>query len=412
MHGVNEPVVNGLTRRGLLRSAAVVAAAAPLAACGVARGAARPASGRSSTPPAPSSSAPGSPAPSGVSAGHAGVLRAADLLVFSHSSLGDGLIDRIRRTAGVAAVLPITMSQVSVQDQLLVLASVDPAAYRDFTPVATADDQAVWERVATGELAVDPTLRKTLPANDIIRLGAAASAPTAHIGAWAPQIEGAIHLVGDPTWASRLGMKPRNAVLVSTGMTTPDRVARPIRKLVGDGVSVQRLDVVARDGLDPHAVQTAYVVGSVADAIGHYTYTVNGYSAHGDTVTPDPDWVKEHIVTDQVPIIGPVTANRLFFPQLQAVMGEIIDRGLGHTIIPSEYGGAYFPRYIAGTHVLSNHAFGLAIDLNVAQNERGTVGEMNRTVVSIFESWGFTWGGTWAYTDPMHFEINRLMAPT
>ena len=70
--------------------------------------------------------------------------------------------------------------------------------------------------------------------------------------------------------------------------------------------------------------------------------------------------------------------------------------------------GATCPRFIAGTTTLSNHAFGLAFDLNVPENERGTVGQINRQVVQIFQSWGFTWGGTWGYTDPMHFEMNAL----
>jgi hypothetical protein len=69
------------------------------------------------------------------------------------------------------------------------------------------------------------------------------------------------------------------------------------------------------------------------------------------------------------------------------------------------------PRFIAGTTTLSNHAFGLAFDVNVPENERGTVGQINRQVVQIFEKWGFTWGGTWGYTDPMHFEMNRLVHP-
>jgi hypothetical protein len=69
------------------------------------------------------------------------------------------------------------------------------------------------------------------------------------------------------------------------------------------------------------------------------------------------------------------------------------------------------PRFIAGTTTLSNHAFGLAFDLNVPENQRGTVGRINRQVVAIFQSWGFTWGGVWHYTDPMHFELNRLVHP-
>jgi len=67
------------------------------------------------------------------------------------------------------------------------------------------------------------------------------------------------------------------------------------------------------------------------------------------------------------------------------------------------------PRYIAGTHSLSFHTFGTALDLNVPGNGRGTVGQMNRQVVAIFKKWGFAWGGDWHYTDPMHFELHRIV---
>ena len=36
---------------------------------------------------------------------------------------------------------------------------------------------------------------------------------------------------------------------------------------------------------------------------------------------------------------------------------------------------------------------------------------VNRAVVSIFEKWGFAWGGDWRYTDPMHFEMNAVVDP-
>ena len=51
------------------------------------------------------------------------------------------------------------------------------------------------------------------------------------------------------------------------------------------------------------------------------------------------------------------------------------------------------------------------MDFNVPENQRGTPGEMNRTVVQIFKDWGFTWGGDWHYTDPMHFELRELARP-
>ena len=47
-------------------------------------------------------------------------------------------------------------------------------------------------------------------------------------------------------------------------------------------------------------------------------------------------------------------------------------------------------------------------NLIVGTDGRGTVGEMNRAVVSIFEKWGFAWGGDWRYTDPMHFELSEI----
>ncbi len=90
---------------------------------------------------------------------------------------------------------------------------------------------------------------------------------------------------------------------------------------------------------------------------------------------------------------------------------EVVDRGLADEIHPEEYAGCYYPRFIAGSTTLSNHSFGLALDLNVPGNQRGTVGEMDRGVVAIFKKWGFAWGGDWSYTDPMHFEMAQLVDP-
>ena len=116
-------------------------------------------------------------------------------------------------------------------------------------------------------------------------------------------------------------------------------------------------------------------------------------------------------MTEPVPILGNVTCNKLIFPQLRAALEDVITQGLADKIHPGEYAGCYYPRFIAGTTTLSNHAFGLALDLNVPGNQRGTAGEIDRGVVAIFKHWGFTWGGDWSYTDPMHFEMAQLVEP-
>ena len=118
-----------------------------------------------------------------------------------------------------------------------------------------------------------------------------------------------------------------------------------------------------------------------------------------------------NIRTERVPILGTVTCHQIVFPQLRAALTEVVQRGLADEIHPDEYAGCYYPRFIAGTTQLSLHAFGIALDLNVPGNLRGTRGEIDRDVVAIFKKWGFTWGGDWAWTDPMHFEMNAVVQP-
>lgn len=69
----------------------------------------------------------------------------------------------------------------------------------------------------------------------------------------------------------------------------------------------------------------------------------------------------------------------------------------------------FFFRVIAGTTIVSYHGRGggRAIDYNAPENGRGGRGEIPMNVVEVFENAGFTWGGRWDYTDPMHFEARK-----
>lgn len=79
---------------------------------------------------------------------------------------------------------------------------------------------------------------------------------------------------------------------------------------------------------------------------------------------------------------------------------------------------AYNFRFVSGTTKLSDHAIGLAIDINPKQNpwvhpsalnkfpyvpgEKGTI-EKGDQVVKIFEKYGWSWGGNWRNPDYQHF---------
>jgi hypothetical protein len=333
-------------------------------------------------------------------------LRSADILVFGQHPLSDARVQRIRHLAGVTGVLRFSLAQVSINDHAVNVAAVDPASYRSFNPYPVATFQQEWSRVAGGEMSLRPRFHRQVAKDGYVRMGAGSDAPQIHVGAFAPQIP-QVDAVVNTSWVKPLGMRPGNALLVSTGIQAPGRIRGPLQRIVGNQASVQRMDVAARLGLDPSVSQTALPAGSVADAVGSYSYRV----LSGGRIVPDPAWVASHISTETMPIIGAMTCNTQMFPQLRAALDEIVARGLAHTIHPQQYEGCYVPKFIEGTTTLSNHAFGLAFDLNVPENERGTPGQMNRTVVAIFEHWGFTWGGTWHWTDPMHFEMNRLIHP-
>ena len=65
--------------------------------------------------------------------------------------------------------------------------------------------------------------------------------------------------------------------------------------------------------------------------------------------------------------------------------------------------------YHAAFDLLTNARVREAFDINVPGNQRGVAGEIDRDVVAIFKKWGFAWGGDWAWTDPMHFELAQIV---
>jgi hypothetical protein len=332
----------------------------------------------------------------------------ADVLIFNQEPLSESLIKRIRGLKNVAAMDTFGLGNVVIENRALNVAAVDPGSFRRFAPGQIPDLQAVWDRVAGGEISITPALGKRFQNDDgEIVLGSEEDAPSIHIGAYVPQTV-RIDAVVNEKWAEELDMQLGNAVLISTGRDAPESIRKPLQNIVGDEASIQNLDIASRVGLDPNAVYTAIpTAGTAADVVGTFNYSVIG----GGRIAPDPAWVASHISTEVMPIIGPMTCNTAIFPQLRAALDEVVSRGLAGELHPDEYAGCYYPRFIAGTTTLSNHSFGTAMDFNVPGNQRGTVGEMNRDVVAIFKKWGFAWGGDWNYTDPMHFEMNAVVNP-
>ena len=67
---------------------------------------------------------------------------------------------------------------------------------------------------------------------------------------------------------------------------------------------------------------------------------------------------------------------------------------------------SYLNRDVRGGAGKSNHAFGLAVDVNALSNPLGTPGDMPAEVIQGWKAEGGEWGGDWSRPDPMHFETH------
>jgi hypothetical protein len=326
-------------------------------------------------------------------------------------ALSDAQTKLLSQAPGVAVVAAFGIERKNVdilgRSETLDVGWVDPLRFRSVAPASTRDAEFVWSALLTGEavVAVDTAEQLHLGSDARMRI---AGRPI-EVGAFADN--GAPNLA-DVIVASHVGRKvhlgPEDALVIGAkpGVSL-DALEKALEKrLGGSGAVLKPLIPESPTPIVPAAVPQQ--VGTAeGDLIGRMSFRIlrNGF------IEPDARWVEASIATAEVPILGRVTCHRLLLPQLHAALSEIQRRSLSELVDAGDYGSCYVPRFIDRdpSRALSMHAFGLAVDLNVASNQLGTKGDMDPRVVEIFERWGFTWGGRWSPPDPMHFELARLI---
>jgi D-alanyl-D-alanine carboxypeptidase len=290
-------------------------------------------------------------------------------------------------------------------------AAVDPTTFATFVPEA---DRASVAALADGEAILGATsaMLRGLGTGSVLQLGG----HEVRIAAVLPdQLVGAAELVVSRTTGARIGVSQERYLLVQpaearriTAKAFRDRVTAFLPTDLGVDRAVQ----VRAPGDTPFfragdAVLPPVIVKSL---FGEFAARPG---VRPGTIRIDPAWRASHVETSSVPVLGRVTCNRGMLPQLRIAMRRLRAAGLAHTI--TSYEGCYVPRYIGWSdeNMLSYHAWGIAFDVNLAENFRGTTPHQNPRMVRLLGRWGFEWGGTWIVPDGNHFEFHRaVQVPT
>ena len=193
----------------------------------------------------------------------------------------------------------------------------------------------------------------------------------------------------------RVGVtNPRHALLAYRGDAIPaTRAVRARRDAAGRGR--------VRDiGRAPWAVGGRVLPPVYLKArFGEFSIAEPG----GPTLAIDPAWVRRWITTASVPVLGRVTCHRRMVSALRRALGELERRGLARLVDPRDYAGCYAPGTIGGGGI-SQHTWGVAIDLNARANPYGERSRQDPRLVRVMTRHGFAWGGRWPTPDAMHFE--------
>jgi hypothetical protein len=275
--------------------------------------------------------------------------------------------------------------------------AVDPGAYAPFVPESTRAQVVDALRAGEAVLGTSSAQLRHLTVGGSLTF----DRTTVHVGAIVPDpVAGWSEMLVSRTVGRTLAIvDDRYLLSMPDGAMTERRFASvlatlipevPVRTVVPDGSPFMRI----ASGVNPPVVMKG-VFGEFA------AYPRTDDPAY---LTMSPSWYDAHIVTRSVPLLGEVTCNVALFPALIGALRDVEAAGLGDEI--HTYSGCYAPRTVARSPTAppSNHAYGAAIDINAPENPYGATPTMDPKIVTIFQRWGFLWGGKYLTPDGMHFE--------
>ncbi len=276
-------------------------------------------------------------------------------------------------------------------------AEVNPRNYAPFLPPA---DRGVTVDLAHGRgiLGASSAKLRGLGPGAVLQFGSV----RVRIAAVLPdELMGANELLVSRDVGARIGIThDRYALLQPSGQPTDAALIHELRSIVPAGSPVQ----VRAPGETPYFRQGDAVLPPVRIKMIFGEFAARPKPGDPGYLQIDPAWVRTHIVTQHVPVLGSVTCNKALIPQLRSAMRAVKQKGLARYV--HEFDGCYSPRFILRdpTAGISHHSWGMAFDINATTNPFGAKPDQNPQLVATIEHYGFIWGGTFIVPDGNHFE--------
>jgi hypothetical protein len=336
------------------------------------------------------------------------------LLAWTPRRLPAGLAGRLRRAPGVRAVTVVKGGRLELTGSIdadgravdrppkgmtipLEAIAFDPTTYMGFLP---ASARAAFRRLAPGEALLGATsahLRHLGPGG---RLELAGGRRLTVAGVVDDALVGAAEVAVGRAGGRAVGLiRDRYALLAYRGGRAA--VAAVVRRALPPGLPVR----LRGPGETPffRAGDAVLPQAMIKERFGEFAWRPAG----GGDFVQDPAWQAVNLATRRVPILGPVRCNRVLLPALAGAMRELEQHNLAGLVDPAAFAGCWNSRLARGGDSASRHAWGAAVDLNIAGNPTGLDSAQDPRLVEVMERWGFTWGGRWLVPDPAHFEYLR-----
>lgn len=313
-------------------------------------------------------------------------------------------VHELRSVAGIAAASHVGVAALGIvhADQLatLYVALIDPEDFRPFTPATTAHDEALWDRVAAGDLILEHRAGEQLAAPLGTTMEVAGRTHELRLGGLATSgLPVGIHALLNANQRDVLDapVLEEFSLVALESNADIEAVNRHLREELG---ALTQIALPGGTFLNEQDSQRFF------EPLPDFTDQNDG-----TILMDDPAWMANNIVSRHLPIIGDQICHRQMHVQLTEALTEIQQRGLAELIDPDQTGPCWEPRRmdLDPNRPVSLHATGRAIRLNNVSNPDGQSPTMDPRVVRVFERWGFRWGGWWDPPQGAHFELAHVL---